>query len=104
MALVVLVNRRLDWAALRISVSLHSGDNYSLMNFAVFMMALIMNFLESNFLYMTPMDLLLWLAAIGHARAYNVSRPVEVRRPAPSRHADARPAQPGLRSPRFRTT
>jgi len=94
----------LVWAAVRINASLRSGDNLSLMRFAILMMALIMNFSESNFACMTPMGLLLWLAAIGHARAHNVSPPVEARRPAPRRHAGARAAQPGVRTPRYRTT
>ena len=50
------------------------GDNFSMIRFALLAMALIMNFSESNFACMTPMGLLLWLAAIGHVRAYNVPR------------------------------
>ncbi|MBE7537036.1 MAG: O-antigen ligase family protein [Opitutaceae bacterium] len=94
----------LVWAAVRINASLRSGDNFSLIRFAILMMALIMNFSESNFLCMTPMGLLLWLAGIGHARAYNVSRPAETRRPTSGRHAGIRPATSGMRSPRYRTS
>ncbi|MBP7143128.1 MAG: O-antigen ligase family protein [Opitutaceae bacterium] len=64
----------LVWASVRINASLRQGDNFSLMRFAILAMALTMNFSESNFACMSPMGLLLWLAAIGHVRAYNVPR------------------------------
>lgn len=93
------------WAAFRINASLRQGDNFSLIRFGLLAMALIMNFSESNFACMTPMGLLLWLAAIGHVRAAHVD-PIPVRpRPAPVRASGPRPVQPpGVRPRRYRTT
>lgn len=81
------------WAAFRINHALKDGSNYSVIRFALLMMALLMNFSESNVACMTPMGLLLWLAAIGHVRAQNVQRvPV-----GPTRNPNLRSPRPHLR-------
>jgi len=49
---------------IRINRSLSSGGNFAVVRFAVFAIALIANFSESNFACMTPIGFLLLLVAI----------------------------------------
>jgi O-antigen ligase len=54
--------------AAKINRHLRGGTDYSVVRFAIFVMALIANFSESNFACMTPLGILFLLAAIGEAR------------------------------------
>ena len=65
---------------LRINSALAWGEDYSVVRFAIFVVALIANFSESNFACMTPVGFLFLLAAIGYAdtaaSGQTVSEPV----------------------------
>jgi O-antigen ligase len=53
----------------RINRALATGTNYAVVRFAIFCVALLANFSESNFACMTPLGLLFLVAAIGQARS-----------------------------------
>jgi exopolysaccharide production protein ExoQ len=62
----VRINRALAW----------DGD-YGVVRFAILLVALLANYTESNFAWMTPIGFLFLTAAIGHAEAASVVRQVE---------------------------
>src|SRR6185437_16083170 len=49
----------------RVSRALPSGTNYSAVRFAIFVVALVANYTESNFAEMTPLGFLFLLGGIG---------------------------------------
>ncbi|MGA2871730.1 MAG: CocE/NonD family hydrolase, partial [Verrucomicrobiota bacterium] len=62
----VRINRALAW----------DGD-YGIVRFAIFLAALLANYTESNFAWMTPIGFLFLIAAIGHAEAASIVHQVD---------------------------
>lgn len=58
----------------KINNSLAWGGDYAVLRFAVFIVALISNFFESNFACMTPVGFLFLLTAVGYAQMYSTSQ------------------------------
>ncbi|MES2693322.1 MAG: O-antigen ligase family protein [Verrucomicrobiota bacterium] len=69
---VVVLALMLLGSGARINRALASGEPYALVRFAVFVVALIANFSESNFACMTPIGFLFLIAAIGQAQPETV--------------------------------
>lgn len=75
---VIMLSYMLLATGLRINRALQGGTNYAIVRFSIFVVALIANFSESNFACMTPIGLLLTLAAIGTVpRRHDFAIPVQ---------------------------
>jgi O-antigen ligase len=92
---IIMLSQMLFFTAVRLNRELNLGTNYAIVRFSIFVVALIANFSESNFVMMTPIGLLLTLAAIG-----TVPRTVPI--PAIPYPHDRRTASEGARRQRTR--
>jgi exopolysaccharide production protein ExoQ len=64
-------------SGIRIYKALAWDGDYGVVRFAVFMVALLANYTESNFAWMTPIGFLFLTATIGHAEAASLNQHVE---------------------------